>query len=452
MPFSSSTEPNEDGADHDESKQMDLRIMNVWKWIAVAGLGLLPMGVTPPPANAQLNNELEELFEGMLGELSPSVRKKFEAAIANKTNSIEFEKDEFRRFRANPVNPFDGMDGIKPEKLNGTIILKFELPSLRTRRIDRFERQHPSQLYAFQPAVKQTAKSVVKLIENSKQIALGTITESGIITKASEIKNRDEVYCVFYNGVISKVQIRSIDIANDVALLEIDSRSSGRPSALRRYGIPVKLSEKQLSTGAFVISPNERGKVFSVGTYSTGPRSTTLGKRAFLGVQPKSVPSGIYVEQITPDTAAAAAGLQNGDVITRLDGLKMHDVGDFVNQIRKHQPGDSIEIEYVRDNTNGTTVAQLSSLHFSGRQAAQFKMMNRLGAVPSRRNDNFPYVFQHDMPLFPEQCGGPIVDLDGKVVGINIARNGRASTFAIPSSHLKTILKRLTASAISAGK
>ena len=67
-------------------------------------------------------------------------------------------------------------------------------------------------------------------------------------------------------------------------------------------------------------------------------------------------------------------------------------------------------------------------------------MMNRLGAVPSRRGDNFPTVFQHDSPLFPEQCGGPITDLNGNVVGINIARKGRAASYAIPSSHVQTVL------------
>ena len=73
----------------------------------------------------------------------------------------------------------------------------------------------------------------------------------------------------------------------------------------------------------------------------------------------------------------------------------------------------------------------------------RFKMMNRLGAVPSRRDDNFPNVFQHDSPLFPEQCGGPITDLQGNVLGINISRKGRAACYAIPSDHLKMVLDEL---------
>ena len=77
-----------------------------------------------------------------------------------------------------------------------------------------------------------------------------------------------------------------------------------------------------------------------------------------------------------------------------------------------------------------------------GEQAARFKMMNRLGAVPSQRYDNFPSVFQHDAPLFPEDCGGPITNLDGEVVGINIARLGRAASYAIPSSTIQSVISK----------
>ena len=32
----------------------------------------------------------------------------------------------------------------------------------------------------------------------------------------------------------------------------------------------------------------------------------------------------------------------------------------------------------------------------------------------------------------PADCGGPLVNLDGKVVGMNIARAGRTESYAIP--------------------
>jgi len=52
-------------------------------------------------------------------------------------------------------------------------------------------------------------------------------------------------------------------------------------------------------------------------------------------------------------------------------------------------------------------------------------------------------VFQHDTPLFPEHCGGPMVDLDGQVVGLNIARRGRAASFALPAQLVKTLIDEM---------
>src|SRR5262249_11927645 len=40
-------------------------------------------------------------------------------------------------------------------------------------------------------------------------------------------------------------------------------------------------------------------------------------------------------------------------------------------------------------------------------------------------------------------CGGPLVDLDGKTVGINIARAGRTETYAIPSEEVQALLADL---------
>ena len=62
--------------------------------------------------------------------------------------------------------------------------------------------------------------------------------------------------------------------------------------------------------------------------------------------------------------------------------------------------------------------------------------MNRLGVGVSGRRDGFPVVLQHDTVLKPADCGGPLVDLDGRAVGVNIARGGRVETYAVPSDVL----------------
>ena len=156
------------------------------------------------------------------------------------------------------------------------------------------------------------------------------------------------------------------------------------------------------------------------------------------------------VSEILPNTAAFEAGLIDGDIITHIDGEAIVDVDKLVNVIRKNSPGDTIEISFLRDGVDNRTRAVLDSFDISGERAKRYKMMSRLGAIPSRRADNFPAVFQHDAPLFPEQCGGPVVDLKGKVIGINIARNGRAATYAIPLENVQRIIRDFLRESVAA--
>ena len=73
---------------------------------------------------------------------------------------------------------------------------------------------------------------------------------------------------------------------------------------------------------------------------------------------------------------------------------------------------------------------------------AQVGMM-RMGGLISRRRDGFPEVLQHDSTVLPQDCGGPVVNLEGKAVGINVARAGRVSTLAIPAATVQRVIGQL---------
>jgi serine protease Do len=61
----------------------------------------------------------------------------------------------------------------------------------------------------------------------------------------------------------------------------------------------------------------------------------------------------------------------------------------------------------------------------------------------SHRRAGFPQAIQHDTVLNPEMCGGPVVDLSGKAVGVNIARAGRVETYAVPADTAKLLVREL---------
>ena len=68
------------------------------------------------------------------------------------------------------------------------------------------------------------------------------------------------------------------------------------------------------------------------------------------------------------------------------------------------------------------------------------RMKLSLGRL-SEKTGGYPDVIQHDIPLPPELCGGPLFNLNGKCVGVNVSRAGRTKTYAIPSDEIVELLE-----------
>lgn len=78
--------------------------------------------------------------------------------------------------------------------------------------------------------------------------------------------------------------------------------------------------------------------------------------------------NGIYVAEVTPDGAAAAAGLKAGDVITAIDGKTIEKFGQLQELLVNHRPGDKITVTYLRDRKQHT--AQLTLRNIQGTTTA----------------------------------------------------------------------------------
>jgi putative serine protease PepD len=74
---------------------------------------------------------------------------------------------------------------------------------------------------------------------------------------------------------------------------------------------------------------------------------------AFLGLELTSSDDeadvrGVKLERILPDSPAAGAHLQPGDIILAVDGMDTYSWPELVRVLKAHQPGDTIEIAYQR--------------------------------------------------------------------------------------------------------
>ena len=404
-------------------------------WFVAAFAAAAFFVFSPSLATAQIPQDVRDVFEGLLEYLDDDVRARFQNAIDNDTTQVEFTPDQLKRFRENPANPFEGLAKIDLNGRRANVVLNFELPSMRNRQIGIHERQNQSVLSGLGSPVASAAASTVKIFSNDRQVALGTIikTDGFVLTKLSEIETRPNIRVERNGGDSYSAKILKRDQENDLAILKIDARD-----------LPViSWSDLTPKLGEFLLTASPTGEPVAIGTYSVQPRSTRNGEQAFLGVQPIVAMNGVRVTDIQPGSASHSAGIRDNDIITQIAGKPTVDVPSLVKVIREHRPGDQVAIVYLRDGVEKTTQATLAGNGLSGERAVRFKMMNRLGAVPSRRDGNFPNVFQHDTPLFPEQCGGPMVDLDGQVVGLNIARRGRAASFALPAQYVKTLVSEM---------
>lgn len=140
-------------------------------------------------------------------------------------------------------------------------------------------------------------------------------------------------------------------------------------------------------------------------------------------------PSGVLITAIADDSPARAAGLRAKDILIEVAGQPVLDMDSVNNLVRKRQPGEEIMLRLLRD---GQEIARRVRLASRARVMANFQGEDYANGGTSIRTDDFPAVIQHDLPLNPADMGGPLFDLQGRAIGINIARADRISTFALP--------------------
>jgi putative serine protease PepD len=85
---------------------------------------------------------------------------------------------------------------------------------------------------------------------------------------------------------------------------------------------------------------------------------------AYLGVSLSDAAGdqpGALIAGVQKRTPAASAGLQEGDIVTQVDGKAVQDAQTLSAAIRGHQPGDKISLTYVRGGAKHTVSVSLTS-------------------------------------------------------------------------------------------
>lgn len=91
---------------------------------------------------------------------------------------------------------------------------------------------------------------------------------------------------------------------------------------------------------------------------------------------------GVYVGEFSEISAALAAGIEKGDVITAINGAKVDDFGQLQSEIGRHRPGDVVEVSVDRKGAKKTYKVTLKNKDGGqGVVKEQNATNNKLGAI-----------------------------------------------------------------------
>jgi serine protease Do len=120
--------------------------------------------------------------------------------------------------------------------------------------------------------------------------------------------------------------------------------------------------------------------------------------RGYLGVHIKDVADrdlaarlgvpadgGVLVAQVEEKAPAAKAGVKDGDVITAVDGKRVHDMHELLMEVASLPPGKSIELQVVRDGKPQTLHATIEE---QPKDFARHEAPSQLAPRGRQRNNN----------------------------------------------------------------
>lgn len=291
------------------------------------------------------------------------------------------------------------------------------------------------------PIAQKAGKSAVWVWAGGKrQLCVGTVVGDGsqVLAKWSEVSRAkgQALQCVAGGNVTYDATIDGVYEDEDLVVLKLKD-SKLRPVTFAPAAKP--------DLGRFLIAAGPGDVTLGMGVVSVKERTLRESDQAFVGVgvENHTEGTGVVIRQVAEGSPAEKAGLQVGDIILNLNGKVIGSMMEFRSLLTTMKPGDTVKALYSREGKTITVDIVLASKQALGQfPQRRLEVMERMGGEISQVRDGFPAVIQTDMVLNPEECGGPVLDLQGQVVGITAARAGRIRSYVIPAETIVAMLQR----------
>jgi len=173
-------------------------------------------------------------------------------------------------------------------------------------------------------------------------------------------------------------------------IIEIDSNVvtvNGQP--LSDYNGDVTIRRRRNFIGG------ANGNDFSRQPHSFGLQNNP--DNAFLGVYSAKTDKGVVINSVLDSSSAKKAGLQKGDIITKVDNKEIDSPEDLRNAIQAYKPGDKVTIDYLRDGKKKSAKVELGKAPSSARPYYSTSPDDLMNGFGNGRNFNFRM-----MPMPPQ--------------------------------------------------
>ena len=90
---------------------------------------------------------------------------------------------------------------------------------------------------------------------------------------------------------------------------------------------------------------------------------------------------GVYVQDVSENMGAKAAGIKHGDFITQIAGVPVHAEPELQEQIARYKPGDHVSVTYRRGGQDYNTTVELKNLSGSTSIVKNGTTVSLLGAT-----------------------------------------------------------------------
>lgn len=280
------------------------------------------------------------------------------------------------------------------------------------------------------PVAQTVEDSVVQVLSGGVPVGLGTVvSEDGyLLTKRSELSG-DPIRIRLGDDRLLPARVAAVRRDNDLALLRVESEVDFKP---------IHFASKAPAVASFLISAGRGGRPIGIGVIGAPQRR--INHRGRLGVHLSSDSTGrARVFRVHPRSGADLAGIVPGDLIVAINGHEETSREAVISTLHGMYPGENVRLTILRPGA-GT---KMDTLEMDAG-------ISELGVLEESENDSkvngprnvrlsgFDSVIQHDTVLDPDECGGPVLDSNGRCVGINIARAGRVVSYALPASLVMT--------------